>query len=152
MGRRSQGSVQLVPPHGFDLAAAPGHLIRRAQQLHTTLWGELVGSELTSVQFAILVALEAEPGMDQRTLGKRISLDTSSLAEVCGRLVERRLVARERDPVDGRRNLLSLTTSGRRALHEATPRVHEVGMRLLEPFSPGEQEELMRLLTRLVSG
>jgi DNA-binding MarR family transcriptional regulator len=109
-----------------------------------------VGPDLTSVQFAMLVALEAEPGIDQRTLGERISLDTSSLGEVCGRLVARGLIARERDPADGRRKVLRLTPAGRRALREATPRVYEVGRRLLEPFAPGDKADLMRLLTRLV--
>jgi hypothetical protein len=34
---------QLSAP-AFDLLAAPGHLIRRAQQQHQARWAELVGS------------------------------------------------------------------------------------------------------------
>jgi DNA-binding MarR family transcriptional regulator len=145
---RSKKAARSADP--FDLTEAPGHLIRRAQQLHTTLWGELVGTELTSVQFAIFAALDAEPGIDQRTLGARVSLDPSSLAEVCRRLVERGLVSRARDAADGRRYVLSLTRTGQQALRDVTPRVDEVGARLLDDFSPEEASELMRLLSRLV--
>jgi hypothetical protein len=60
----------------FDLATAPGHLIRRAQQLHTAIWAEVVDTGLTGVQFAVLAALEVKPDLDQRTLGERISLGT----------------------------------------------------------------------------
>src|SRR5437588_291852 len=72
--------------HESDLLSMPGHLIRRAQQVHTTIWAEVVGTELTSVQFAILFALETTPGLDQRSLGERIAVDPSTLAEICRRL------------------------------------------------------------------
>lgn len=134
----------------FDFSSAPGHLIRRAQQLHTIVWRELVGDGLTSVQFAILVALAAEPGIDQRTLAERVSLDTSSMAEVCARLLERELVSRERDPSDRRRYVLSLTERGRATLRETAPLVDEVGRRLLEPLPVAERVELMRLLSLLL--
>jgi DNA-binding MarR family transcriptional regulator len=125
----------------FDLSAAPGHLIRRAQQRHTTLWRELVGDDVTSVQFAILVVLEADPRLDQRRLGERISLDTSSLAEVCERLTKRGLVARERDPADARRNLLKLTEEGEAALHRAVPHVEQVGRRLFDDLSASDRPD-----------
>jgi DNA-binding MarR family transcriptional regulator len=134
----------------FDFTSAPGHLIRRAQQLHTIVWREIVGEALTSVQFAILVALDAEPGIDQRTLAERVSLDTSSMAEVCARLLERDLVARERDPCDRRRYVLSLTELGGATLRETAPLVDEVGRRLLEPLPADEHAELIRLLSVLL--
>ena len=47
-----------------DLRRHPGHLIRRAQQVHTWLWNAEVSSEVTSPQFAVLYALRAEPDID----------------------------------------------------------------------------------------
>ncbi|MBX5442608.1 MAG: winged helix-turn-helix transcriptional regulator [Solirubrobacteraceae bacterium] len=133
----------------FDLLQAPGHLIRRAQQRHTALWAELVPAELTSVQFAVIAALDATPGIDQRTLGARISFDSSTLGEVCGRLVERGLIERRRDPHDARRNLLSLTDAGREALARAVPAVDAVGERLLEGLDDEERRTLLRLLAHV---
>jgi DNA-binding MarR family transcriptional regulator len=134
----------------FDLTTAPGHLIRRAQQLHTAIWAAVVDTGLTGVQFAVLAALEVEPGLDQRTLGERISLDTSSLAEVCRRLVARGLVERRRDPADSRRNLLRVTPGGADLLARTAPQVDEVGRRLVEHLEPGEQHEVIALLAKLI--
>jgi len=133
----------------FDLLQAPGHLIRRAHQRHTALWAELVPAELTSVQFAILAALDATPDIDQSALGARTSLDSSTLGEVCGRLVERGLIERHRDPRDGRRNVLALSDEGRTALARVAPAVEQVGERLLEDLEAGERRTLMALLSRV---
>lgn len=45
-----------------------GHLIRRAEQVHTTLWSQHVSREITSQQLAVLNALSRDPGIGQRTL------------------------------------------------------------------------------------
>jgi DNA-binding MarR family transcriptional regulator len=134
----------------FDLSTAPGHLIRRAQQLHTAIWAEVVDTGLTGVQFAVLVALEAEPDTDQRTLGDRISLDTSSLAEVCRRLVARGLIERRRDTADSRRNLLRITPSGSELVARTAPQVDEVGRRLVEHLDVSEQRDVVALLAKLI--
>jgi DNA-binding MarR family transcriptional regulator len=133
----------------FALTSAPGHLIRRAQQRHATLWREAIGDDLTSIQFAILAALESDPRLDQRGLGERISLDTSSLAEVCARMVKRGLVSRERDPADGRRNVLVVTKEGAATLRRTRPKAEQVGRLLFDDLSAAERKELLRLLGRV---
>lgn len=65
-----------------DLSTHPGHLARRLQQAHYLLWNTMVSEEITSPQFAVLNALVAEPGLDQRTVGERVGLDRSTIAEV----------------------------------------------------------------------
>jgi DNA-binding MarR family transcriptional regulator len=134
----------------FDLLAAPGHLIRRAQQQHQARWAELVGSALTSVQFAVLAKLASEPGIDQNTLAGALSIDTSTLAEVCVRLAARDLIARERSVLDARRYRLSLTAAGRAVLEGHIPAVDAVGEALLEVLSDRERATLKRLLRRVI--
>src|SRR5260370_23096683 len=97
-----------------DLRRHPGHLIRRAQQVHYWLWNAEVSADVTSPQFAVLYALRAEKNIDQKTLGERVSLDRSTTAEVVARLKVRGLVQRIRDPRDARRNLLRLTPTALR--------------------------------------
>jgi DNA-binding MarR family transcriptional regulator len=140
-----------VNPPAFDLLAAPGHLIRRAQQQHQARWAELVGSELTSVQFAVLAKLAAEPGTDQNTLAAALSIDTSTLAEVCLRLASRGLIDRERSEIDARRYRLYLTAAGRTALEQHIPSVDAVGEALLAPLTERERDTLMRLLRRVIA-
>ncbi|MDH6120300.1 DNA-binding MarR family transcriptional regulator [Kitasatospora sp. GAS204A] len=131
------------------LQQSPGHLIRVAQQVHTRLWSEHVGAELTAPQFAVLLALALEPGADQRTVGERASLDKATMAEMVARLVRRGLVLRRRDPADGRRKLLALSQNGAQAVREATGGVVRVQRTLFEPLTGDEQLELIRVLAKI---
>jgi len=79
----------------------PGHVLRRALQAMNQLWDHDVSHTITSPQFAALNALYAEPAIDQRTLGERISLDRSSMAEVVARLSARGLISAARDATTG---------------------------------------------------
>src|ERR1044072_2157868 len=92
-----------------DLTTHPGHLARRLQQAHYLLWNTMVSEEINSPQVAVLNALVAEPGPDQRTVGERVGLDRSTIAEVISRLGRRGLLDKVRDPQDGRRSLLRTT-------------------------------------------
>jgi MarR family transcriptional regulator, temperature-dependent positive regulator of motility len=134
----------------FDLLAAPGHLIRRAQQEHQARWAELVGTGLTSVQFAVLAALATAPGTDQNTLAGALSIDTSTLAEVCLRLASRGLIERERSEIDARRYRLYLTPDGRTEFERHVPAVDAVGRALLAPLSARERQTLLGLLRRVI--
>ena len=69
--------------HSFDLAAAPGHLIRRAHQISVAVFNEhLSMADVTPVQFAILNALLDTPGVDQITLAKHVAFDPATSGSV----------------------------------------------------------------------
>jgi len=128
----------------------PGHLLRRAVQVMNLLWGEEVSHTITSPQFAALNALYAEPNLDQRTLGQRISLDRSTMAEVVSRLSSRGLIRSERDLKDGRRKTITLTPKGLHAVQHLIPRTHAMTRRLVGPLDQRQRDELLGLLTRVV--
>ncbi|MGW3254335.1 MarR family winged helix-turn-helix transcriptional regulator [Streptomyces fungicidicus] len=132
-----------------DLTTHPGHLARRLQQAHHLLWNTMVSEETTSPQFAVLNALVAEPGMDQRTVGERVGLDRSTVAEVIGRLIRRGLLDKVRDPGDGRRFLLRLTGDGERTHRRLTVRTARMNQVLLAPLDPGEQAVFIDLIRRV---
>jgi DNA-binding MarR family transcriptional regulator len=136
----------------FDLHAAPGHLLRRAQQLHAAVFAEVVSeADLTTPQFAVLTALRSSPGIDQVRLSQTLGIDRSTIADVASRLEERGLIKRQRDKQDARRNILSLTPAGR-ALHDRTmPEVVDVGKRLVAPLNAKEQALLMKFLTVILA-
>jgi len=136
------------PPE--DLMRHPGHLMRRAVQVMNLLWDEEVSHTITSPQFAALNALYSEPNLDQRTLGQRISLDRSTMAEVVSRLADRGLIQTERDSRDGRRKTIALTTKGLHAVQQLIPRTHAMTARLVGPLDPRQREDLLRLLTDVV--
>src|SRR5205823_7265312 len=137
------------PPE--DLMQHPGHLLRRAVQAMNLLWDEEVSHTITSPQFAALNALYRESNLDQRTLGLRISLDRSTMAEVVSRLSARGLIRTERDTRDGRRKTITLTTKGLHAVQQLIPRTHAMTARLVGPLDPKQRGDLLRLLTEVVS-
>ncbi|MFI9773718.1 MarR family winged helix-turn-helix transcriptional regulator [Streptomyces sp. NPDC051956] len=132
-----------------DLTTHPGHLARRLQQAHYLLWNTMVSEEITSPQFAVLNALVAEPGLDQRTVGERVGLDRSTIAEVISRLSRRGLIDKVRDPQDGRRSLLRLTEDGARVHRKLTVRTARMNQIFLAPLSADEQAVFFDLIQRV---
>lgn len=141
-----------VSSSAFDLDSAPGQLLRRAQQLHAAIFSQTVSDEqLTTPQFAVLAVLSGDSPLDQRTLGERLGIDRSTVADVSSRLAERGLITRARDREDARRNLLALTEAGHRVHDASAPEMSEVGRRLLEPLSTADRQHLVRCLTIMIT-
>ncbi|MER7986899.1 MarR family winged helix-turn-helix transcriptional regulator [Streptomyces noursei] len=133
----------------LDLSTHPGHLARRLQQAHTLLWTTIVSEDVTSPQFAVLNALVGEDGLDQRTVGERVGLDRSTIAEVVRRLVARELVEKTRDTEDARRSVLRLTAEGSRLHHKLAGRTARMNRIFLAPLDPEERGTFLELLHRV---
>jgi DNA-binding MarR family transcriptional regulator len=134
----------------FDYSHAPAHLIRRAHQLSVALFAEETAThDVTPVQFAILQALLDAPGADQVTIAQRVALDAATSGSVMGRLETRGWLERSPDAADKRRRRLTLTPEGRKAAHALKKPAQRVQERLLERLSTNEQEQLVRLLSKL---
>jgi DNA-binding MarR family transcriptional regulator len=140
-------------PRSFDFQQAPGHLIRRAHQVAVAVFAEeMNGHDVTPVQFAILNALMDEPGEDQVTLAARVAFDAATFGSVVGRLEAKGWVRREPDSLDRRRKLLWVTPAGEQAAASMKRAVSRAQRRILGPLEAREQEQLMRLLAKLVQG
>lgn len=140
------------PDTEFEIYLAPGHLLRRAQQLHTAVFAEAVADrDLTTPQFAVLSALAQTPSIDQVTLSLRLAIDRSTIADVLARLEDRQLIKRTRDKRDRRRNVLELTAAGEALYRSSLADVVAVGKRLLDPLSEREQATLLKLLTKMIA-
>lgn len=128
-----------------------GHLIRRAEQVHTALWAQHVSREITSPKFAILNALSRDPGMDQRTLARLTSLDRSTVNQMIRRLTDQHLVSQVRDEADRRRTLLSLTAEGEDLLDSLIAPAERINELLLRALPEGERALAVDILSRLAS-
>lgn len=132
------------PP--ITLHDEPGHLIRRAHQRAVSTFHDTHGRQITPVQYALLRALQEEPGIDQVTLAQRVALDTSTTADIAARLegkgwIERALLPR-------RQRSLALTDAGREVLADMQPKVEPMYQQLLQGLAPNEQAEFLRLLRK----
>lgn len=137
----------------FDFAQAPGHLIRRAQQIAVAEFvREAAAHDVTPVQFALMNAMLDTPGVDQITLAKRVAFDAATSGSVIGRLEAKGWVRRDADPQDRRRKLLYITADGAQALQAMHAAVARAQQRILAPLSPTDQKTFMRLLGQLVAG
>jgi DNA-binding MarR family transcriptional regulator len=136
----------------YDFAQAPGHLIRRAQQIAVALFAqEAAGVEdITPVQFSILNALMDQPGVDQVTLAAKVAFDPATFGSVITRLEAKAWVRREADAQDRRRKLLFITPDGVRTAQTLKAVVVKVQKKILEPLSASEQKQLVELLAKLV--
>ncbi len=134
-----------------DLQSKPGHLIRRAQQIAVAIFMEECAEfDLTPVQYAAMVAIRENPGIDATRLSSLIAFDRSTLGSVLERLEARKLVARYAAPRDKRIKALKLTAAGAGLLKRAEASVRRAQDRILAPLPPDERKKLMELLGRLV--
>ena len=140
-------------PTNFDFAQAPGHLIRRAQQIAVAVFArETADQDVTPVQFAFMQAMLASPGQDQITLANRVAFDAATSGSVIGRLESKGWVRREPDVQDRRRKLLYVTPLGARVLARMNAAVEKAQQNILAPLSPADQAVFMQLLSNLVAG
>jgi DNA-binding MarR family transcriptional regulator len=133
-----------------ELYEMPGHLIRRAQQISTALFmDECAGFDLTSVQYAALCAIEANPDVDATRLSALIAFDRSTIGDVLERMEAKGWICRGASAQDRRVKLLRLTVAGAKLLRAVTPAVRRVQARLLAPLAPRDRATMVRLLMQL---
>jgi MarR family transcriptional regulator, lower aerobic nicotinate degradation pathway regulator len=136
-------------PVEVDLSSAPGHLLRRAQRVHTETWSRLVSVPVTGPQYAVLVAVAGWPDVDQRLAGELAAHDKATVAEIVVRLRRGGWLDRVRDERDGRRRILTLTEFASKEMHQLTAEAAAVQASLLEPLRGEERPEFITLLARI---
>ncbi|OSZ56669.1 MarR family transcriptional regulator [Streptomyces pharetrae CZA14] len=99
--------------------------------------------------FAVLVALAEAGAASQAELSRRTGIYRSDMVAVLNELADTGCIRRDPDPVDRRRNVITLTPAGRRRLERLDTLITDAQRELLAPLAPREQEQLTRLLTVL---
>ncbi|MGK0741413.1 MarR family winged helix-turn-helix transcriptional regulator [Leucobacter sp. Z1108] len=127
-----------------------GFLIRRAQQLHVAVWSRVVSTEISSVQYSILVTLDRLGEASQRELCDEAGLDRSTIAEILRRMERNGLIERQRSAVDARRNTVRLTAHGLAERIRLRPLVKAVQQELTTGLSAAERAQLEHGLKRLL--
>ncbi len=129
----------------------PGYLIRRAHQFS---WGafmeEAKSFNITPVQYAALVAIAQNPGIDATRISHLISFDRATIGNVLERLEKKGLLTRTSHTRDKRTKQTFLTAKGRqtiRAINRTTPRIAE---RILHRLDVKDRRTLTRLLSQLL--
>jgi DNA-binding MarR family transcriptional regulator len=125
------------------------HLRRSSSAFFVDFTAAMEGTGLRQVTFAILAVVAANPGTNQGTIGRLLSIKRANMVALINELVDKGLLDREVDRRDRRAFLLSLTPAGQAALADAGRRIDVHEQRMLADFSPGERAILLELLTRI---
>ena len=136
-----------------DLRQAPGHLMRRCQQIAVSVFlDECRSWDLTPLQFAILVELKRQGPDDQVGLGGALALDRTTISVVVRKLEERGLVERTTSEKDRRSKPVSITAKGIDLISDILPAAESAQERMLAPLSVSERTQFMRLLGKMANG
>ena len=101
--------------------------------------------------FAVLAALEQYGPLSQADLGRRLGLDRNDVSGIVARLASGRHVDRQADPANRRRNVVTLTASGKRYLEEIQRHADAAQDELLVGLSTTERQQLSELLAKLLN-
>ncbi len=99
---------------GYDREQSAGYLVTLASRLFAAvLRDRLADLDVTPAQVPIILWLADRDGLTQKDLCERAHIEQPSAAELLGRMEQKGLVSRTRDPNDGRRFLYHLTDEAR---------------------------------------
>ncbi|HTW85349.1 MAG TPA: MarR family transcriptional regulator [Candidatus Sulfotelmatobacter sp.] len=134
------------------LAPVVGYHLRRAQlRAYDDFPAEATRKGITPPHLAVLLLVEANPGIKQTTLAKVLSLDRSTMVRMVDRLEEAKLIERGSSRADRRVAPPVLTAKGRAYVDAMLPKVLASEEALLAPLSTAERATLLRLLGKLTS-
>jgi DNA-binding MarR family transcriptional regulator len=141
--------VQLV---ARELANSSGYLLARlglAFKLQATERAEASGFEL--YDYSVLAILGEGSRETQATIADALTLDPSRLVALLDSLEKRDMVARQRDPQDRRRHVVSITDNGRKELARVRAIVTQLEGEFFAPLDLEEREALQAMLGALAT-
>jgi DNA-binding MarR family transcriptional regulator len=125
----------------------PGYLLKRAQvTLNAAMVGVLREHGATLAQYAVLTALDEEPGLSNAGLARRAFVTPQTMNQVLQELEQKRWVARHPDPAHARILQADLTPAGRTALRACRLAVDAVEEQMLAPLAPVDIEQFAATL------
>jgi DNA-binding MarR family transcriptional regulator len=126
-------------------------LARAARNAQQMTQASLFAAGLRRGFYGVLATLDEFGPGSQADIGRRLGLDPSDMVDIINDLERQGYVARQPDPADRRRNKVTLTGAGTKALRRFDGAITEAEDALLAVLPPAERAQLARALTRLVA-
>jgi DNA-binding MarR family transcriptional regulator len=125
----------------------PGYLLKRAQAaLNAAMAGALREHGATLSQYAVLTALDEEPGLSNAGLARRSFVTPQTMNQVLRELEQKGWVARHPHPGHARILQADLTPAGRTALGGCHRAVTAIEEQMLAPLAPGDVKQFAAAL------
>jgi MarR family transcriptional regulator, lower aerobic nicotinate degradation pathway regulator len=135
-----------------DLRESTSFLLKRlgfAAKERATEAFEATG--LSPYHFAVLLALAEDSHETQGAIADALGYDHGQLVGLLDELAERELIKRQRDPIDRRRQLVSVTPAGRRQLSRLRALSRKLDNELFASLDQDQREQLHELLLTLAN-
>jgi len=136
----------------FALALSTSHLLHRAQQLASDRFALLVGENgVTLRQFAVLAAIQEQPGLNQTELVRATGIDRSTLADMVTRMEKRGWISRAASTADARANAVRLAPAGETVLKNALQHAKAADAAILDALPRSKRKSFHATLRRLAA-
>jgi MarR family transcriptional regulator, lower aerobic nicotinate degradation pathway regulator len=136
----------------LEMLARTGVLVARvgiAVKMETMDRFEEAG--FSAYHYGVLALLDESARETQATIADALGVDRSMLVGLLDQLEERGMIERRRDPNDRRRQMVNLTSAGRRQLGEFRKMVQKIEDEFLAPLDEDERATLHDLLLRVAA-
>jgi DNA-binding MarR family transcriptional regulator len=129
----------------------PGYLLKRAQSvLHAAMAATLHEHEATVSQYALLTALDEQPGLSNADLARRAFVTPQTMNQLLRELEHKQWVTRRPHPDHGRILQADLTQQGRAALRSCHQAVDAIEEQMLARLSPAHRHQLAAALSACI--
>lgn len=106
-------------------------------------------ADLHPTHFHILHMVEHEGPLMMRTIAEKLSIKKSNLTPLVRKLLEKKLVAKQRDEADGRIIYIQLTGEGKAYLSDKKSLLENVITQRLTPLSDADRKALSKAMDQL---
>ena len=126
-------------------------LTQSAAQAHRIVTESFAAGGARAYHFRLLATLVEFGPASQATLGRRSSIDRSDVVAALNELETEGYVERSPDPADGRRNIITITTAGKRQYRRLTNLVGKAQEEIFAPLSATDRTRLSSILGKLLA-
>ncbi len=135
----------------FEKDRSAGYLVNHLARLFgIALADRLKPFDLAPAQFMVLLVLWREPGISQRQLTEKLSVEQATMANTLNRMARDGLIERRPHPQDGRIQLIFPTSRALALEAAATHEAAAVNAQALAGLSPGEVEQFLAIMGRVM--
>ncbi|MFD7153806.1 MarR family winged helix-turn-helix transcriptional regulator [Kribbella sp. NPDC059898] len=126
-------------------------LTQSAAQAQRIVTESFAAGGARAYHFRLLATLVEFGPASQAELGRRSSIDRSDVVAALNELEAEGYVERSPDPADGRRNIITITTAGKRHQRRLTNLVGKAQEEIFAPLSATDRNKLSTILGKLLT-
>ena len=148
----AEAELRPSPRVAAELLGSSGFLVARlGYAFKARALATLEQAGFDGFDYSVLALLDEGTRETQATIAGALALDPSRLVALLDSLEARSLIARQRDPQDRRRHLVSITTAGKRQLVQLRSIATQLDDDFLAPLDVDTREAFHDLLLQLAA-